>query len=359
MAATLWRYRGSAVCGRDLSRSLTVDLCDLQMLEACDLWSLTVSAALNRGSAVAVGHSLGLRVEECAFARLTSKALLTQNPFLLEQAWELGKMLPVATTEVFLASIAVTGDPLAADATLARAGIPADSALRRKCQDSALRRIQTNLATPSSSRVDPCRFPPGLYQTALPSWAGQVAPVPVACQLIAEQPDGSAIITRATHDTHGLVPYGMIDHDGQYRPVPAQWSSRLAAANTAHSANPSEPLSWDSWTRKGFDKAFRALLLALSDHDYGPERKAVKKSYNKFGRKWRRQGHTSRAQWGPRLLEWVRRVEQLAIAAQWPRPALNQINFMAALSHGIVAEEFQHHFVGVMPACSSDTTSNA
>ena len=85
------------------------------MLEACDLWSLTVSAALNRGSAVAVGHSLGLRVEECAFARLTSKALLTQNPFLLEQAWELGKMLPVATTEVFLASIAVTGDPLAAD----------------------------------------------------------------------------------------------------------------------------------------------------------------------------------------------------------------------------------------------------
>ena len=331
MAATLWRY----------------------MLEACDLWSLTVSAALNRGSAVAVGHSLGLRVEECAFARLTSKALLTQNPFLLEQAWELGKMLPVATTEVFLASIAVTGDPLAADATLARAGLPADSALRRAC------RAETNLATPSSSRVDPCRFPPGLYQTALPSWAGQVAPVPVACQLIVEQPDGSAIITRATHDTHGLVPYGMIDHDGQYRPVPAQWSSHLAAANTAHSANPSEHLSWDSWTRKGFDKAFRALLLALSDHDYGPERKAVKKSYNKFGRKWRRQGHTSRAQWGPRLLEWVRRVEQLAIAAQWPRPALNQINFMAALSHGIVAEEYQHDIVGVMPACSSDTTSNA
>ena len=42
-----------------------------------------------------------------------------------------------------------------------------------------------------------------------------------------------------------------------------------------------------------------------------------------------------------RLLEWVRRVEQLAIAAQWPRPALNQINFMAALSHGIVAEEYK------------------
>ena len=349
MAATLWRYRGSAVCGRDLSRSLTVDLCDLQMLEACDLWSLTVSAALNRGSAVAVGHSLGLRVEECAFARLTSKALLTQDPFLLEQAWELGKMLPVATTEVILASIAVTGDPLATDATLARAGLPADSALRRACRAE----------TPSSSRVDPCRFPPGLYQTALPSWAGQVAPVPVACQLIVEQPDGSAIITRATHDTHGLVPYGMIDHDGQYRPVPAQWSSRLPAANAAHSANASEPQSWDSWTRKGFDKAFRALLLALSDHDYGPERKAVKKSYNKFGRKLRRQGHTSRAQWGPRLLEWVRRVEQLAIAAQWPRPALNQINFMAALSHGIVMEEYQHDIVGVMPACSSDTTSNA
>ena len=70
---------------------------DLQMLEACDLWSLTVSAALNRGSAVAVGHSLGLRVEECAFARLTSKALLTQNPFLLEQAWE-----PVSYTHLTL-----------------------------------------------------------------------------------------------------------------------------------------------------------------------------------------------------------------------------------------------------------------